>query len=321
MDELVRRKPPKVFLSHATEDKNRFVLDFARKLRDRGVDVWLDYWELYPSDSLIDKIYEEGLKEADAVIVVISAVSITKAWVREELNAAAVNRITRGCMLIPVVIDDCEVPEALRSLVWQQIPDLENYAAELDRIVATIFNQRERPPLGNPPGYIEATPLVEGLSRTDTVVLKAFGDEVLASGDSVGVGTEDIWRRVEPLGLPRQEFEDSLRVLAEIGLLEEGREIAPFPTYFSSTVSGLETYSQAFVQDYESTKRSVCATILNTDLTDNDEIAEKLGQPVVLVTHIFEELEARGFLRVDHALGGKSWVSNVSPRLRRTLGN
>ena len=80
---------PKVFLSHASEDKDRFVLAFATKLRQNGIDVWLDKWEMLPGDSLVDKIFEEGLKEASAVIVVVSRHSITKKWVKEEAQ--------RGC--------------------------------------------------------------------------------------------------------------------------------------------------------------------------------------------------------------------------------
>ncbi len=63
---------PKVFVSHASEDKERFVVEFARRLRENGVDAWLDQWEMKPGDSLVDKIFEEGLKEARAVIVVLS---------------------------------------------------------------------------------------------------------------------------------------------------------------------------------------------------------------------------------------------------------
>lgn len=33
---------PKVFVSHASEDKERFVTEFATKLRAKGVDAWLD---------------------------------------------------------------------------------------------------------------------------------------------------------------------------------------------------------------------------------------------------------------------------------------
>lgn len=68
--------PPKVFVSHASEDKSRFVVDFARSLRENGVDAWLDQWEMKPGDSLVDKIFEEGLKDARAVIVVLSKSSV-----------------------------------------------------------------------------------------------------------------------------------------------------------------------------------------------------------------------------------------------------
>ncbi|MCZ2134304.1 MAG: toll/interleukin-1 receptor domain-containing protein [Burkholderiales bacterium] len=33
---------PKVFVSHASEDKDRFVVEFVRRLRENGVDAWLD---------------------------------------------------------------------------------------------------------------------------------------------------------------------------------------------------------------------------------------------------------------------------------------
>lgn len=116
---------PRVFISHASEDKERFVNGFAEKLRQNGVDAWLDRWEMLPGDSLVDKVYEEGLKGTDAVIVVLSQASIRKRWVREELNASVVKRITTGVKLIPVVIEKCEIPEALVSTVWQSIEDID----------------------------------------------------------------------------------------------------------------------------------------------------------------------------------------------------
>jgi hypothetical protein len=115
---------PKVFLSHASEDKERFVLRFAEALRANGIDVWVDRWEILPGDSLIEKIFEEGLKNASAVIVVLSQFSVSKLWVKEELDAAAVKRINSGSKLIPVVLDDCEVPQVLQATVWERVRDL-----------------------------------------------------------------------------------------------------------------------------------------------------------------------------------------------------
>jgi histidyl-tRNA synthetase len=112
---------PKVFLSHASEDKERFALNFAEKLRKSGVDVWLDKWEMLPGDSLIDKIFEEGIKNAQAIIVILSKNSVSKAWVKEELNAAVVRKINGSSKIVPVLIDDCEVPEALKSTLWERM--------------------------------------------------------------------------------------------------------------------------------------------------------------------------------------------------------
>jgi hypothetical protein len=50
---------PRVFLSHASEDKARFVVPFADGLRARGLDVWVDRWEMLPGDSLVAKIFVE----------------------------------------------------------------------------------------------------------------------------------------------------------------------------------------------------------------------------------------------------------------------
>ncbi|MBF0148123.1 MAG: toll/interleukin-1 receptor domain-containing protein [Magnetococcales bacterium] len=137
---------PKVFLIHASEDKDRFVVGFARQLREKGVDVWFDQWEIKPGDSLVDKIFEEGLKDANAVIIVLSAISIQKTWVREELNAAVVKRMSHGTKLIPVVIDACDVPESLQSIVWEKVDSLDDYSQSLHRILSAIFDVSDKLP-------------------------------------------------------------------------------------------------------------------------------------------------------------------------------
>src|SRR6266853_2823351 len=111
----------KAFISHASKDKERFVLGFATKLREKGIDAWLDRWEIKPGDSLVEKIFEEGIKNANAFLVVLSFNSISKPWVREELDSGVVRKIEKSCRLIPILIDDCEVPQALKHLKWVRI--------------------------------------------------------------------------------------------------------------------------------------------------------------------------------------------------------
>jgi hypothetical protein len=109
---------PRAFVSHASEDKDRFVLGFAGRLRAKGVNAWVDTWEMLPGDKLIDKVFNDGLKSADVVIVVLSNVSVTKPWVQKELQTAVVKNIVDRTQLIPVRLDGCGVPECLRDTVW-----------------------------------------------------------------------------------------------------------------------------------------------------------------------------------------------------------
>jgi hypothetical protein len=53
---------------------------------------------------------------------VLSKVSVTKRWIREELDASVVRRIESdgARRVIPIVLDaDVDVPEPLRHLLWE----------------------------------------------------------------------------------------------------------------------------------------------------------------------------------------------------------
>ena len=107
-----------------------------------------------PGDSLVQKIFEEGIRQADYVIIVLSSISLTKPWVREELDSAVVRRIEGKCRIIPVALDDCEIPVCLSHLIRVMIKDVKNYSNEVQRIINTIHGVSDRPPLGPPPSHV-----------------------------------------------------------------------------------------------------------------------------------------------------------------------
>lgn len=74
---------PRAFLSHASEGRERFVREFATRLRAQGIDVWLDQWEIAAGDSLVDKVFAHGIEGAEVFIVVLSRVSVEMPWVRD----------------------------------------------------------------------------------------------------------------------------------------------------------------------------------------------------------------------------------------------
>lgn len=310
---------PKAFISHASEDKVRFVVPFAERLRANGVDAWLDRWEMLPGDSLVDKIFEEGLRNAAAVVVVLSAHSVAKPWVREELNAAFVAKVNSGSRLIPVVLDDCEVPAALASTLWERIADLNSYDASFDRILASITGVREKPPLGALPGYV-TSPIKEinGLARIDNLVLKAACEFALANGHALMDGSE-LQRSSTLAGTPEQELSDSLDVLEQSGLLSVSRHLGGGLPHFKITTYGFQQYAKAYVEQYEEKVQDVAVAVVNQGLQDNESIAAKLSLPQYLVDHALKVLESQQYLKLSRNLGGHIHIISVSATLRRAL--
>jgi hypothetical protein len=311
---------PGVFLSHAGEDNDRFARRFAEGLAKAGCRVWFDQWEILPGDSLVDKVFEEGLKEADAMVVVLSANSIDKAWVREELNAGFMKRLEGKCKLIPVILDGVEVPEVLRSTVWQRVDDLNSYDEAFDRVVRAIHDDRHRPAPGAQPRYSETIAL-PGLYSTDTLVLRVAGEMVVESDGDL-VRTVEIFPRLDADDVTEEAYIDSLQVLEEHGYVDVHRTMGSGlqgASSFTVTTLGLDTYATNFVPGYDDMERKVIVELVNTDHQSDRKIASETGVPRVLVEHVFDVLASRGLVKVSKTTGPNSHASSVSPQLRRML--
>jgi len=310
---------PKVFVSHASEDKQRFVLGFAEKLRQNGVDAWLDKWEMLPGDSLVEKIFEEGLKEAQAVIIVISNHSINKPWVKEELNASVVNKISKGTKIIPVVIDECEVPESLKSTVWERVTDTNNYQESLDRILASIFGHAAKPSIGSPPSYTQhAFADIPGLTQIDNLVLKKSCDYDIDNNVHI-LNPGTLFIENDALLVPENELKDSLEMLDRGGFIKLYRTIGAGFSHYQITTHGMESYLNAYLSDYQDLIRDVIALIVNKDMHSNAEIIEETKRPQRLVDHILDWLDINGHIDLTKTVGGGVHIFNVSPALRRML--
>jgi hypothetical protein len=310
---------PKVFVCHASEDKDRFVLDFASKLRAKGIDAWVDKWEIYPGDSLVDKIFEEGIKNASAIIVVLSRYSIAKRWVREELNASVVKKIEKGTRLIPVLIDDCEVPESLKSTVWERISDTSKYDAELNRIVMAIYGQHEKPELGPRPKYAETIlDTIPGLTKLDTLVLKIACETAIRIGCG-SMNAETMRGEVQSRGIPNEEFKESLDILDGRGYLRGERNQRNEVVFFTITPFGFGEYAIAFIPDYSRILEKTAYLIVNENLSNSLSISTALNQPKLIVTYALRSLGTEGLIRFSESTVGDVYISHVSPELRRRL--
>ena len=104
----------KLFLSHSTKDKD-FVEKLATELRAQSIDPWWCEVDIEHGDDFVAKI-EEGLKDSDLVVLVLSPDAAQSAWTRREWTAALAREVEESRIRLGVLLlRDCDVPELLRT--------------------------------------------------------------------------------------------------------------------------------------------------------------------------------------------------------------
>ena len=90
-----------VFISHAWEDKEDFVRPFVNCLKERGLSVWYDEFELKVGDSLRRSI-DNGLKNSRYGIVVLSEAFFRKEWPQKELDGLFAREVNGEKVILPI---------------------------------------------------------------------------------------------------------------------------------------------------------------------------------------------------------------------------
>jgi hypothetical protein len=108
----------RVFLCHASQDKT-IVRDLYQRLTaEPWIDPWLDEEKLLPGQDWNLEI-EKAVESSDAVIVCVSSTSISKeGYVQKELRRIlniALEKLEGAIFVLPVKLDDCELPRQLKD--------------------------------------------------------------------------------------------------------------------------------------------------------------------------------------------------------------
>lgn len=110
----------RVFLCHASQDKP-VVWKLHRYLIQHGVQPWLDQNELLPGQSWQVEI-PKAIDNSDVILVCLSKNSINKeGYVQKEIAFAldkALEKPEGTIFIIPVKLEECEVPKRLSSYQW-----------------------------------------------------------------------------------------------------------------------------------------------------------------------------------------------------------
>lgn len=111
----------RVFLCHASQDKS-IVRELQQRLADEGwIDPWLDEKKLHPGEDWRVSI-EEAVESSDSIVICLSNNSVDKeGFVQKELRYAreiALEKPEGTIFLIPLRLEDCDVPRGLRFFQW-----------------------------------------------------------------------------------------------------------------------------------------------------------------------------------------------------------
>lgn len=139
-EEIERRYD--VFISHASEDKNEVVRPLALALKENGLTVWYDEFELKIGDSLRRKI-DQGLANSRFGIVVLSKDFIKKGWTNYELDGIITKSVSGEQVVLPIWhnITKQEVIDFSPSLADKLARNTSSYTVEEIAIeIAEVIN-------------------------------------------------------------------------------------------------------------------------------------------------------------------------------------
>ncbi len=106
-----RPSAKRIFISHASEDK-RLARMVAGILRRQGWEPWIDESGITGGSSWAASI-QQALKASSVVVLLITANSVAKEWVLDEIVAARNLRVP----IVPAVLQDVRLPDELRFML------------------------------------------------------------------------------------------------------------------------------------------------------------------------------------------------------------
>jgi hypothetical protein len=101
----------RIFISHASEDKRR-ARHVAAVLRRQGWQPWIDESDILGGSSWAASI-QQALKACSVVVLLVTANSVSKEWVLDEIVAARNLRVP----IIPAFLEDVRLPDELQFML------------------------------------------------------------------------------------------------------------------------------------------------------------------------------------------------------------
>jgi len=299
-----------VFLCHGSEDK-LFVRKLANDLTNRGLKVFFDEWEIGPGDSIREKI-DSGLAECTHFVVILTQTSINKPWVNKEIDAAFVQHVEESVVFIPIRLNLSveSLPPLLRA---KHSPSFDEYDANFENLVSSIYGISNRPPAGNPPFVIAKkidgigiSPAAQAIvklmiERTDT----GYSLDPLLTPDAIRTSTSladddiaDATDELEAGGFVRRHHAFGEGDIGFIYLSPENELFIKFDRYFKEF-------------NAESDAICIAAELVNNDLDgiNVEKLASSLGWGPRRMNPAVNYLISRNLAQSGSEMGSNPWTT------------
>lgn len=126
-----------LFISYSSKDKV-FVHKLANDLKQRGLNIWLDSWEMLPGDRLRDRI-NEAINKSNFILVVLTPNSINSSWVQVELDSAMIRELEKKqVVVIPILFGDIkssDMPSDLKGKLYLNFNSSSDYDDNIELIL------------------------------------------------------------------------------------------------------------------------------------------------------------------------------------------
>ena len=131
-----------VFVSYNSDDRE-WAEQFAIELRELGVRVWFDQWELRAGQTWIDEL-ETAIQESASVSILIGQSGLGP-WEQVELRQALINLVQHKRPVIPVIlpgVEHFELPAFLRQCQYLDYNDRQIYLRRMEKLVLGMTGRK-----------------------------------------------------------------------------------------------------------------------------------------------------------------------------------
>jgi hypothetical protein len=218
---------PKVFLSysHDSPEHKTWVLNFATRLRNAGVDAVVDQWDLQPGDD-IARFMEKNLAGADRVLMICTSQYVEKAnagsggvGYEKTILTAALLRTIDSNKVIPIIrqAGSFDVPTFFETRYFLDFSTDAQNALNFDELVHALHNIpfSNKPPVSVSP----FTPAGAARSEVSGDVMLEVMKVIVADSENAADESSDYGTILFRCGIPRPAFDSIIAKAKSEGLL------------------------------------------------------------------------------------------------------